>query len=58
MCHINRCYSEGEGREMLVREASVVEMMDKGLAPAEGLDAAVEVGVCRFVPADDASDSR
>ena len=48
--------AEGEGREMLVGEAGIVEMLNKGFAPTEGLNGLIEIGVCRFVAADDSAD--
>ena len=48
--------AEGEGREMLVGEAGIVEMLNEGFAPTEGLNGLIEIGVCRFVAADDSAD--
>ena len=41
---------------MFGREAGIVEVLDESFAPTEGLDGLVEIGVCRFVAADDSAD--
>ena len=48
--------AEGEGDEVFGREAGIVEVLDEGFAPTEGLDGFIEIGVSRFVAADDSAD--
>ncbi len=45
--------AEGEGDEVFGRETGIVEMLDEGFTPAEELDGLIEIGICRFVAADD-----
>ena len=48
--------AEGEGDEVFGREAGIVEVLNESFAPTEGLDGFIEIGVSRFVTADDSTD--
>ena len=55
---VERGDTEGEGQERLLSEACVMQMADKRFPPTEGFDAPVQIGVCRFVAAEESPHAR